>query len=323
MKLPPKPVLVIALALIGATAWYVWPRTEDAGWLGYVEAETLYVAAPVAGRLAQRAVDRGGSVAPGDPLFALDAEISDADTAQAAAQVAAAQAQVRDLAAARSRAPELAAAQAAAAQANAQAVKTQADFERIAALAQKGFASRSQLDAARAARDAAAAARGQARAQVAAGELTAGREGQLGAAAAQAAGASAALRAQQQRRREIAPVAPVRGVVEQTYYNPGEWVPANAPVVSILPDDKRKLRFFVPEDAIAALRVGSAIGFDCDGCGAGRTAKVSYIAPRAEFTPPVIYSEQARAKLVFMVEALLPPSEKPLPPGLPIAVRQP
>lgn len=323
MNLPPKPVLAVALVLTAATAWYVWPRTDDAGWLGYVEAETLYIAAPVSGRLAQRAVERGGTVAAGDALFALDPATSDAESAQAAAQVAAAQAQARDLADPRSRAPELAAARAAVAQANAQAVKTQADFQRIAALAQRGFASRSQLDAARAARDAAAAARDQARAQVAANELSAGREGQIGAASAQVAGASAALRAQQQRRREIAPVAPVKGVVEQTYYNPGEWVPANSPVVSILPDDKRKLRFFVPEGAVAALKTGTAVRFDCDGCGTGRTARISYIAPRAEFTPPVIYSEQARAKLVFMVEALLPVSDKPLPPGLPVAVREP
>jgi HlyD family secretion protein len=62
------------------------------------------------------------------------------------------------------------------------------------------------------------------------------------------------------------------------------------------------------------------VTYSCDGCGAARQAKISYIAPRAEFTPPVIYSERARAKLVFLVEAALPVEAKPLPPGLPVEV---
>ena len=109
-------------------------------------------------------------------------------------------------------------------------------------------------------------------------------------------------------------------MVEQTFYNPGEWVPANSPVVSVLPDGKRKLRFYVPQDKVAGLKPGMSVTFSCDGCGDPRQAKISYIAPRAEFTPPVIYSERARAKLVFLVEAALPASDKPLPPGLPVEV---
>ena len=116
------------------------------------------------------------------------------------------------------------------------------------------------------------------------------------------------------------PQGPTRGVIEQTYYNPGEWVPANSPVVSLLPDARRKLRFYVPQDRVAALKVGGTIHYSCDGCGGRATAQISFIAPRAEFTPPVIYSESARAKLVFLVEAMLPVSDRPLPPGLPVAV---
>jgi HlyD family secretion protein len=90
-------------------------------------------------------------------------------------------------------------------------------------------------------------------------------------------------------------------------------------VVAIIPDDKRKIRFFVPQDRIAGLKPGAAVRFTCDGCGAARSATIRFIAPRAEFTPPVIYSEHARAKLVFMVEAALPVGQ-PLPLGLPVAV---
>lgn len=320
----PKPVIGAGLlAVLAAAAWANWPETGGEKWLGYVEAETIYIAAPVSGRLAARPVERGASVAAGTPLFALDPETTDADAARAAAQVAAASAQAADLADPRQRAPELAAARAAAAGAAARLTRASNDFDRIAALAGKGFASRAQLDAARAARDAAAADLAATRAQVAAGEMAAGRAAQQQAARAEIAGAAASLRAQRQRQREIAPVAPEAGVIEQTFYNPGEWVPANAPVVAVLPDARRKLRFYVPEARIAALKPGDAIRYGCDGCGAGASARISFIAPRAEYTPPVIYSENARAKLVFLVEAMLPATARPLPPGLPVEVTPP
>lgn len=321
MKALPKPVIVIALLVLATGAyWYLGRVTEPARWLGYVEAETEFIAAPVAGRLAQRSVERGAAVGAGTPLFLLDPETTDAETARLEAQVAAARAQEVDLADARARAPELAAARAAQAAAQAQLTRAEADFTRIEALAHSGFASRSQLDAARAARDGARAGLAQGRAQTASLELSAGRQGQIAAAAANRGGAEAALRGQRQRRRDIAPVAPEAGVVEQTFYNPGEWVPANVPVIALLPDARRKLRFYVPQERIAALRPGMAVRFTCDGCGPAREARISYIAPRAEFTPPVVYSERARAKFVFMVEALLPPSARPLSPGLPVEV---
>ena len=317
----PKPLIGVALiAVIGGLGWYVSRPNPDANWLGYVEAETMYVAAPVSGRLAERPVERGQQVAVGAELFSLDPESTDAQAAEAEAQVAAARAQVSDLSSARQRQAELDVSRAAQAAAAAQLTKAQQDFDRIAALAAKGFASRSQLDAARAARDGASASLAQTRAQIHSGELSAGRSSQIVQAQAQIAGAEAGLRARRQTRREIAPVSPSRGVVEQTYYNPGEWVPANSPVVSVLPDDRRKLRFYVPQDRVAGLKLGSSVRFSCDGCSEGLNAKISYIAPRVAFTPPVIYSEHARAKLVVLVEALLPASDKPLPPGLPVEV---
>lgn len=321
MKAPPKPVIALVLLGLAGGAYALFgPGQEPDRWLGYVEGEPLMIAAPVPGTLATRPVGRGQAVSPGMALFTLDPQSADAESAQLAAQVAAAKAQAADLAQGRNRAPEQAAAQASLASARAQAVRAGADFERIAALASKGFASRTQLDAARAARDSASAAVRQAEAVVASGGLSAGRPEQQAAAQASIGAAQAALKVQERRRAEIAPVATVKGVVEQTFYDPGEWVPANQPVLAVLPDDQRKLRFFVPQEQVAGLKVGASVRFTCDGCGAGeRTAKISYISPRAEFTPPVIYSERARAKLVFMVEAALPEAQ-PLPLGLPVAV---
>ena len=118
---------------------------------------------------------------------------------------------------------------------------------------------------------------------------------------------------------ELAPVAPVEAVVEDTHFLPGAWVPAGRPVLSLLPDDKRKLRFFVPDADVARMKVGRVMGFRCDGCDGKLSARVTYIAPKAEYTPPVIYSAASRAKLVFLIEAL-PEGGTVLPVGLPVEV---
>ena len=121
--------------------------------------------------------------------------------------------------------------------------------------------------------------------------------------------AEAALRTAQARlnssqtrlaRRKVA--APVTGTVQQVYFRPGELVPAGRPVVSLLPPGNIKLRFFVPEATLAKIALGDAVLVTCDGC-KPITAKVTFLARTAEYTPPVIYSLDERTKLVFMVEA--------------------
>jgi HlyD family secretion protein len=113
------------------------------------------------------------------------------------------------------------------------------------------------------------------------------------------------------------PVAPDDALVENTFFNVGEWVPAGTPVVSLLPASRVKLRFFVPEQSLAAYKPGRVVHFACDGCAKGLTARIAYVSPRAEFTPPVIYSRETRDRLVYLVEAQ--PSVR-LNPGLPVDV---
>jgi HlyD family secretion protein len=112
---------------------------------------------------------------------------------------------------------------------------------------------------------------------------------------------------------------PASGTVQQVYFRQGEMVPAGRPVVALLPPENIKLRFFVPEAVLPKLAVGDAIAVACDGCPADLTARVSFIAQTAEFTPPVIYSLEERSKLVFLVEAR---PEKPgaLRVGQPVSV---
>jgi len=122
--------------------------------------------------------------------------------------------------------------------------------------------------------------------------------------------AEAALRTAQARdnaaltrlaRRRIA--SPVSGTVQQVYFRVGEMVTAGKPVVALLPPANIKVRFFVPETTLPTIGIGDAVELICDGCPNGLRANISFISRTAEYTPPVIYSREERAKLVFMVEA--------------------
>src|SRR5690242_8142214 len=96
---------------------------------------------------------------------------------------------------------------------------------------------------------------------------------------------------------------PGDATVEQIYFRPGETVPAGKPVVALLPPGNLKIRFFAPQAVLPEIKYGETVGISCDGCDKDLTAKISFIARSAEFTPPVIYSMEERAKLVFLIEA--------------------
>jgi HlyD family secretion protein len=97
--------------------------------------------------------------------------------------------------------------------------------------------------------------------------------------------------------------APEAGSIEEVYFRPGETVPPGRPVVALLPPTNLKLRFYAPETEVAAISIGQAVTVTCDSCPPNLTAKVTFIARSAEYTPPVIYSMEERAKLVFLIEA--------------------
>jgi HlyD family secretion protein len=246
-------VALLAVAGVGAYAWYALRDEGGPGiYQGYVEGETIRVAAPVAGTLARLAVRRGQTVRAGTPLFALDVTTEQAARDEAAAALVFAEAQYR-------RQQELIATRATPAE---------------------------RLDAARNSYEQ----------------------------------AKAALVRAERRLEEMAPKAPTDAVVEDTMALPGDFVPAGTAVVSLLAPDRIKLRFFISERALAGTAVGQIATFRCDGCPPGLRARIVYVSPRAEYTPPVIYSVGSREKLVFMVEAV--PIDPPLrlKPGQPVDV---
>ena len=177
-----------------------------------------------------------------------------------------------------------------------------AELDRQQQLFTRGAGTQAALDTAKSNFNRDKAALDEVRRQIAVGRLSA-REEDI-AAARQALTAAEARRNSAETklaRRKL--VSPVSGAVQQIYFRPGEMVPAGRPVLSILPPGNIKVRFFVGEPVLPTIALGDTVEVTCDGCAKPVSARVSFIARSAEYTPPVIYSLEERNKLVFMIEA--------------------
>lgn len=285
---------------------------------GYVEGEYVRVAAPFAGQLTLLAVQRGATVASGDALFALEQENEKAARLEAGERLQGAMARLADLQKGR-RPDEVATVEAQLAQARASARQSHAQWQRDEKLVAQKFIAPERLDQSRAARD-----RDQARVAELQAQLRVTQQGarsdEIDAARAEMKAAQAAVTQAQWRLDQKSVKSPVSGLVQDTLFVVGEWVPAGSPVVSLLPPANVKIRFFIPEPQLAQFKIGQALQIGCDGC-ARIKATLSYVASQAEYTPPVIYSNEARAKLVYRAEARLAPQDAmKLHPGQPVDI---
>jgi HlyD family secretion protein len=305
-------VLAILLALLSAC-----DAPEDPWLHGYAEGEYLRLGAPEAGWLASVAVRRGDRVETGAPLFTLEAGEQRAAVREAEARLAQAEAQLADLQLGK-RPEEIARIEAGLAEARAALAFAEQDLRRQERLARSDVAAEARLDQARS-----SAAENKARvaameAELAAAHLPA-RPDQIEAATAAVAAATASLAGARWELDQRTVRAPEAALVEDRLRQAGEWVPANGVVVSLLPLGNVKVRFFVPEAVLGTLQLGQRVALRCDGCPAPLAGTIRFIAPEAEFTPPVIYSVDTREKLVFMVEAWPNPGVT-LHPGQPVDV---
>jgi HlyD family secretion protein len=309
------PIVLGAAVVIGVAGWLLWPKPA-ATLSGYIEGETLYFSAPISGAVTRLGVERGQRVTAGQALFQIDPGTAQAQTEQAQAAARAAQARAED-AQKGQRPQELAVIQAQRAAAAAQLDQARAAFERVRTLAAKGIYAKAALDDAQATYGVAQAQYRETLQRLGVAELGA-RSDQAQAAGEEAQRATAAVTEAAVRQSQLSPTAPQGGRIEEVFYRPGEWAPANQPVVSLLPDERVRIRFFVPETSLPAYKPGGKVRFSCDGC-QGQAATIDYVSPRAEFTPPVIYSRGNRERLVFLVEAR-PERPADLAPGQPVDV---
>ncbi len=254
-------MMLIAVGVGGWLTWRAWgPHPEDRTVLsGYIEGENLNLSAPVSGFIARVDVARGDRVVVGQTLFAMDDASLRAQRDQAAANLSQAQAQITVAQA------KLAQSHATAEAAQAQAVNAAEDLKRYrsALRVNAETVSRQQVDTA-----VATAANAAGQADAARGDVAA-QESQITAARAQTAAQQAAVAEIDVRLAQLHPQAPAAARVQDVFYQTGEWAADNQPVVSLLPDNKVKLRFFVPEVQVAQYRPGETVHFDCDGCASG------------------------------------------------------
>lgn len=295
-------------------------RDEHGHVQGYVEGEYVYVASPLAGALETLSVERGTQVKAGDSLFTLESGSERAAHDMATKRLDEGRARLEDAKKGR-RQTEIDALAAQLNQTRAALVLSEKEFTRQSELVRSGASSPQDLDRARSARDQDRQRVSQLEADLRTAQLGS-RDDQITAAEANVRALEAALAKADWDLSQKSQPAPQTGLVFDTLYRAGEWVVAGRPVVVLLPPAGIKVRAFVPEQRIGTIHQGDRVRVFVDGVAEPSTGTVRFISPQAEYTPPVIYSQESRGKLVFMIEAVFEPAVAArLHPGQPVDVQ--
>ncbi len=291
---------------------------------GYIEGDLTYMASSQAGRLIYLQVARGQTVHAGQVLFTIEPEPRNFALKNSQDSLAQAKATLADLVAPLNRSTQQGSIQAQIQSAEADVAYTQLQLKRNALLVQLDAVQQQALDEAS---DQAADAMGNLKNlenQLATGNLSA-RENQIKSAEASVEIAQSSLDQAAWMLGQTIVRAPEDGFVFDNLYWPGEEVPAVTPVITLLSPDHIKVIFYIPEPWLASLTMGENINFTADGLNQIGHAKISYISPSAEYTPPVIYSRDRQDQLVYRIEANFSEPKDALVwhPGQPVTVTIP
>lgn len=306
--------ILFAILLLSACS----PQNENVV-NGYVEGEYVYISPYTSGILEEIDVVKGQNVKPGDKLFAVDNEIWNANLLQAQNEMDKAYANYANLSKGK-RKQELDVIIKQKAQAVAIFENAEKEYKRAQGLIKTQTVSQADHDRRLADYENAKAKVAELEAALETAMLSA-REDELKAAQNDIEIAKQNLLKVQKQLDNNTAKAKIGGQVEDVYFRLGEFVPSGTPVVSVLPPENVKIRFFVSEKIFPKIKFNMPVVIDCDGCNQGLPAKVSFISTKSEFTPPVIYSVESREKLIFMIEAVFDNKEQNLHPGLPVSVR--
>lgn len=281
--------------------------------VGYVEGEYVLLAPLENAQVRSVSVRRGDAVTVGQVLATVEGADAEIAVAQSEAALAQAKAQLADLKQGK-RPEEIAVLEAALRSAEAQAAEARRVMTRTEELKQKGIATQADLDKAATSLEIAEAAVGKARADLEVAKLPARPEA-IEAAQHQVDQAEASLEQARWRLSQRRIIAPSTGRISDVIRHAGDLAGPAAPILSMLPDGAVKIKFYVREGEFSSIAVGDRLAVRCDGCPDGLTARVSYVAPDPEFTPPVIYSLESRQKLSHLVEAKPEGNAAALQPG--------
>lgn len=320
MKKPFRPSLFLLPASLFILIFSGCGEQQQNSYQGYVEGEYLLVSAPIGGRIESLSVARGMTVAADQQLFALDRTVEAAAVAEAKQRLRQAENRLADLSKGL-RPSEIDAIKAQREQAQATFDLAKREYKRRELLLQQKAIAKEELDRTRTEMERSSAVVAQFDAELETARLGA-RQDALAAARAEVEAAGQRLTQATWSLDQKTQAAPRGGLVFDTFYTEGEFVPAAYPVVSLLPPGNVTIRFFVPEPVVGTLKPGQNVSVGFDGAQKPFLAAISYISPQAEYTPPIIYSQESRSHLVFMVEARVKADEATaLNPGQPVDVR--
>lgn len=314
--------LLVGLAASVVTFLAGCSRNAAAGYQGYVEGRFVYVASPQSGRLDHLSVARGETIGANQALFTLDREPEWSAEAQARQILSADEGRLADLKTGK-RPPEKDVIAAQLAQAKVGHQKSVDLLKSYESQYAAGGISQTDLINATATVDSNAALVRQYQSDLEVAALP-GRDEQIKAQEAVVAANKAALQQASWRLQQKQVATSQSGFVFDTLYREGDWVSAGSPVIQMLPPANVEVRFFVPEPTVGRLKLGQNISVHCDGCDKNVASTISFISNQAEYTPPVIYSNETRAKLVFMIIAKPSVDQAALlHPGQPVEVTLP
>jgi HlyD family secretion protein len=297
---------------------------------GQVEATEVQISADAAGRILELRIAEGDRVNAGDPVARLDARDAELQIARAAADQAAARAQLRLLQAGtrpediRQAEAQIEAAAADAAVIDAEIAAAELDLQRFDALLKANAGAAKQRDDAQARVDVARQRRRAAEERVRSARETAARlrlgarSEEIDAARARVAAAAAQIAVLEKGAADAAVVSPVSGIVTQKLADAGEVVARGTPIAVITDLDHAWANLFVPEPLIPRIRLGQPATVYTDAGGEGLPGTISYISPRAEFTPRNVQTTEERSKLVYRIKVSVDNSAGILKQGMPV-----
>ncbi|HZW37584.1 MAG TPA: efflux RND transporter periplasmic adaptor subunit [Candidatus Deferrimicrobiaceae bacterium] len=309
---------VLAIAA-GIAAWFLYPRERGDGAIrvsGNIEVTDVDVGFKIPGRVVQRAVDEGMAVAAGQLVARLDNSDLEGEASVRQAELQAAEAVLKELAAG-SRPQEIARAKAAVAGARAEAERLSTDFSRAKTLLERESISRQEFDRAKAAYDVAEERKNEAQENLLLVEEGPRRE-QIEQARARVRQAREALELARTRLSYATVVSPLSGVVLSKNVEPGDFVAAGTPVVTIGDLADVWLRAYIEETDLGRVKTGQPVDVTTDS-NPGKTyaGRIAFISPQAEFTPKSVQTRKERVKLVYRIKVAVANPSMELKPGMP------
>ncbi len=316
-----------AIVVLGAGSWYVldWAgRGDDSLHVsGNIEAVEVAISFKIPGRVDKRYVDEGDPVKEGQTVAELETADLQADVDLAQAQLHLAEAALVELEHG-SRPDEIASAKAAAqkAEADYDCAKLDLDRDEKAHRADPGTISAEQLDQARATERMALAAMEQAKAQCRLVEEGPRKE-EIEQARARVEQAKATLKSAATRLGYAKVTSPLTGVVLSKNIEPGEYVAAGTPVVTVADIKNLWLRAYVDEtDLGKRFALGSEAEITTDAYpGKVYPGHVSFISSEQEFTPKSVETNHERVKFVYRIKIDVTNQDGKLKPGMPADAR--